>query len=73
MIVLNAWITWVWISSYGKIWYPPLTPLFLCGWQRKKQTNKQKKQNEKKIDWVDTKTFGEKTAPAIRNKQDHHP
>ena len=39
-----------------------------------KEKNKQtKKQNENKIDWVDTKTFGEKTAPAIRNKQDHHP
>ena len=40
-----------------------------------KEKNKQTKKNKtkRKADWVDTKTFGEKTAPAIRNKQDHHP
>ena len=36
MIVLNEGITCVWLLSHDKIWYPSLTPLFLCGWNKKK-------------------------------------
>ena len=38
--VLNAWITWVWLSFHDKIWYPSLAPLFLCSWKTKKKTKK---------------------------------
>ena len=36
MIVINEGITWVWLLSDDKIWYPSLTPLVLCGWNKKK-------------------------------------
>ena len=36
MIVFNARLTRVWISFHDKIWYPPLTPLFLCSWNKSK-------------------------------------
>ena len=69
--VLNAWITWVWLSFHDKIWYPPLTPLSLCSW---KKTRKQNETKQKLLEfqiWV-CKTFGEKTASATSCKQDSH-
>ena len=66
MIVLNEGITWVWLLSHDKIWHPSLTPLFLCGWNKKKM-------NFTELPNVGITNFGEKTYSGIRNKQDHYP
>ena len=58
MIVLNEGITCVWLWSHDKIWYPSLTPLFLCGWNKKKMT------------FTELPNVG---ITGIRNKQDHCP
>ena len=64
--LLNEGITCVWFLSHDKIWYPSLTPLFLFGWNKKKMKFTE-------LPNVDITNFGEKTASAIWNKQDHCP
>ena len=66
MIVLNEGITWVWLLSHDKIWYPSLTPLFLCGWNKKKMKFTE-------LPNVGITNFWRKTASGIRNKQAHCP